>query len=56
MNATKSQLQVERINDCSPSVSLVWFNPATRAMKVAVPAHNQHGVIGLVPYYIAGKF
>jgi len=57
VNATRSQLQVERINGCEPGVSLVWFNPATRVMKVAVPVgRNQRGVVGVVPYFIAGKF
>ncbi|MGO8959420.1 MAG: hypothetical protein ACLQFR_18940 [Streptosporangiaceae bacterium] len=57
VNATSSTLMVERINGCSPGISLVWFNPATRAMTVAIKvAHNQHGVIGVVPYFIAGKF
>lgn len=57
VNATRTQLLIERINGCSPGVSLVWFNPATRAMKGAVPVgHNQDGVVAVVPYFIAGKF
>jgi hypothetical protein len=57
VTATASRLMVERINGCSPGVSLVWFNPATRALTVAVPArHNEHGVVGAVPYFVAGKF
>jgi TolB protein len=57
VNATRTQLQVERINSCSPGVSLVWFNPATGAMTVAIPAaQHQDGVVGVVPYFIAGKF
>jgi hypothetical protein len=57
VTATRSSLMVERINGCSPGVSLVWFNPATRAMKVAIGTHgNQHGVVGLVPYFVAGKY
>jgi hypothetical protein len=57
VNATKTRLEVERINGCSPGVSLVWFNPATRAMKVAIPVgHDQAGVVAVVPYFIAGKF
>lgn len=57
VNATRTQLQVERINGCAPGVSLVWFNPATSAMKVAIPVgHNQEGVVAVVPYFIAGKF
>lgn len=57
VNATRTRLQVERMNECSPGVSLVWFNPATRAMTVAIPVgHNQHGVVAVVPYFVAGKF
>lgn len=34
----------ERINGCSPGISLAWLNPATRPMMVAVPVgHNQDG-------------
>jgi hypothetical protein len=57
VNATRTRLQIERINGCNPGVSLVWLNPATRAMTVAVPvALHQDGVVGVVPYFIAGKF
>ena len=57
VNATRSTLLVKRINACSPGVSLVWFNPASRALTVAIPdGHNQFGVTGVVPYFIAGKF
>jgi hypothetical protein len=57
VNATRSKLMVERINGCMPGISLVWFNPATRAMKVAIPVgKNQEGVTKVVPYFIAGKF
>jgi TolB protein len=57
VNATRSKLMVERINACSPGVSLVWFNPATRAMKVAIDVgKHQVGVRQVVPYFIAGKF
>jgi hypothetical protein len=58
VNATSSKLMVERINGCNPGVSLVWFNPKTRAMKVAIPiaGKNQEGVTSVVPYFIAGKF
>jgi hypothetical protein len=58
VNATSSKLMVERINGCMPGVSLVWFNPKTRAMKVAIPiaGKNQEGVTDVVPYFIAGKF
>jgi hypothetical protein len=58
VNATSSKLMVERINGCNPGVSLVWFNPKTRAMKVAIPlaGKNQEGVNSVAPYFIAGKF
>jgi TolB protein len=57
VTATRSSLMVERINGCSPGISLVWFNPATRAMKVALPVRgHQYGVVGLVPYFVTGKF
>ncbi|HUB40346.1 MAG TPA: hypothetical protein VMA72_15970 [Streptosporangiaceae bacterium] len=57
VNATKSTLMVERINACSPGISLVWFNPSTRKMTVAIAVRqHQAGVTSVVPYYIAGKF
>ena len=58
VNATSSKLMVERINGCMPGISLVWFNPKTRAMKVAIPiaGKNQEGVRDVVPYFIPGKF
>jgi len=57
VNATSSRLLVERINGCMPGVSLVWFNPASRALTVAIPARgHQDGVVGAVPYFVAGRF
>jgi len=57
VNATRSTLMVERISECSPATSLVWFNPATRKMTVAIGvSHHQIGVTAVVPYFIAGKF
>jgi hypothetical protein len=57
VNATRSRLMVERINGCSPGISLVWFNPVTRALTVAIPVHgSQHGVVGVQPYFVTGKF
>ena len=57
VNATASKLMVERINGCMPGISLVWFNPKTRAMKVAIGVgKDQEGVREVVPYFIAGKF
>jgi hypothetical protein len=56
-NATNSRLLVERINGCMPGISLVWFNPATRALTIAIPVKgHQDGVVGLVPYFVTGKF
>jgi hypothetical protein len=55
--ATRTRLLVERLNGCSPGASLVWLNPATHKMTVAVPVHGlQWGVVGVVPYFVAGKF
>ena len=55
--ATRSSLMVERINGCEPGISLVWFNPATRAMTIAIGTHgHQNGVIGIAPYFVTGKF
>jgi TolB protein len=57
VNATKSTLMIERHNACSPGTSLVWFNPATRKMTVAIGvSHHEFGVTAVVPYFIAGKF
>jgi hypothetical protein len=57
VNATRSALMVERINGCQPGVSLVWFNPATQKLTVAIPvSHHQFGVTAVVPYFIAGKY
>jgi hypothetical protein len=57
VDATRSTLMVERINACMPGVSLVWFNPATRKMTVAIPVRgHQQGVTAVIPYFIAGKF
>jgi hypothetical protein len=57
VTATSSRLLVERINGCMQGNSLVWFNPATRALTVAIPVHgHQYGVVGVVPYFVAGRF
>src|SRR5258706_3230862 len=57
VNATSSKLLVERINGCMPGVSLVWFNPATRALTIAIPVRgHQLGVVGVVPYFVVGRF
>ncbi len=57
VSATSSKLMVERINGCNPGVSLVWFNPKTRAMKVVIGVgKNQDGVRSVTPYFIAGKY
>jgi hypothetical protein len=55
--ATRTRLLVERLGGCNPGASLVWLNPATHKMTVAVPVHGlQWGVVGVVPYFVAGKF
>jgi hypothetical protein len=57
VDATRTRLLVERINGCMPGISLVWFNPATRALTIAIPVTgHQYGVVAVVPYFIAGKF
>ena len=57
ITATRSWLLVWRINPCRPGGSLVWLNPATSAIKMAVPEHgDQFGVIATAPYFVAGKF
>jgi TolB protein len=57
ITATRSRLLVQRINGCSPGNSLVWFNPATRALTVAVPdRHHQWGVQQALPYFIQGRY
>ncbi len=57
ITATSSRLMVERINGCENGNSLVWFDPATRAITVAVPDHDrQWGVVAAIPYFVTGKF
>jgi hypothetical protein len=57
VTATSSRLLVERINGCEWGNSLVWFNPASRAITVAVPDHGgQWGVTVAIPYPVTGKF
>jgi hypothetical protein len=54
--ATSTRLMVLRMGPCMSRNSLVWLNPATGALKVAVPEQgNQSGVIGVVPYFVTGK-
>jgi hypothetical protein len=54
--ATSTRLMVLRMGPCMSRNSLVWLNPATGAIKVAVPEQgNQSGVIGVVPYFVTGK-
>jgi hypothetical protein len=59
VTATTSQLMVDRFtSNCSPTPtsSLVWFNPVTNAVQVAIPdVHDQFGVIATVPYFVTGK-
>jgi hypothetical protein len=57
VTATSSRMLVERINGCQQGNSLVWFNPASRAMTVTLPDHDrQRGVIAAIPYFVTGKF
>jgi hypothetical protein len=54
--ATRTQLLVQRLNPCAGGSDLVWFNPATASVTVALPVHDVYGVIGVVPYFVQGKF
>ena len=57
VNATRSTLMVERINGCMPQISLVWLNPKTGRMTIALPdRRNQFGVRKVVPYFVTGPF
>jgi hypothetical protein len=57
ITATRSRLLVQRIVSCEPHNSLVWFNPSTRALTVALPArHHQFGVQVALPGFIQGKY
>jgi hypothetical protein len=57
ITATRTRLLVERFNGCNPGTSLVWLNPATRKLTVAVPVSGQQwGVTSVVPFFVAGKF
>ncbi len=57
ITATRTRLLVERFNGCNPGASLVWLNPATHKMTVAVPVSGrQWGVTSVAPYFVAGKF
>ncbi len=55
VTATRSQLLVERLGACQDHNSLVWFNPVTRSVKVAVPAGSGFGVTSVEPYFVAGE-
>ncbi len=57
ITATRTRLLVERFNSCNPGASLVWLNPATHKMSVAVPVSGrQWGVTSVVPFFVTGKF
>jgi hypothetical protein len=57
LDATHTELLVQRINGCQAHNSLVWFNPASGKLKVAVPAAGtQWGVLNAVPYFVTGKY
>lgn len=55
--ATSHRMMVLRLGPCQSNNSLVWFNPVTKAMTVAVPVSgSQAGVVGVAPYFVTGKF
>lgn len=57
VNATRTRLEVVRFGGCVTGTSMVWFNPATRAMRVALGTHgHEHGVGSAVPYFVTGKY
>jgi len=57
VNATRTRLEVERFGGCVSGNSMVWFNPATRAVRVALGTHGtEHGVESAVPYFVTGKY
>ena len=57
VNATRTQLEVERFGGCVSGTSLVWFNPVTRAVTVALGTSGaEFGVEGAIPYFVTGKF
>jgi hypothetical protein len=57
VNATRTQLEVERFGGCVAGTSMVWFNPATRAVQVTLGTHGtEHGVESAVPYFVTGKY
>jgi hypothetical protein len=54
--ATRSRLLVQR-NAFEGSSSLVWLNPATGAVTVAIPASpGVYGVIWVVPFFASGAY
>jgi hypothetical protein len=47
---------VRRIDGCGQGSSLVWFNPATRALQVVLPAvQHQWGVQEALPAFVQGS-
>jgi hypothetical protein len=57
VNATRTRLEVERFGGCVAGTSMVWFNPATRAVQVTLGTHGtEHGVESAVPYFVTGKY
>jgi hypothetical protein len=57
VNATRTQLEVQRFGGCVSGTSLVWFNPVTRAVTVALGTSGaEFGVEGAIPYFVTGKF
>jgi hypothetical protein len=58
VTATSSELMVDRYTSCgTPAASLVWFNPATKVLQVAIPdVDSQWGVTAAIPYFVTGKY
>jgi len=57
ITATRTRLLVERFNGCNPGASLVWLNPATHKLTVAVPVSGQQwGVTSVVPFFVTVRF
>jgi hypothetical protein len=57
VNATATRLEVERFGGCVAGTSMVWFNPVTRAVTVALGTSGaEFGVEGAIPYFVTGKF
>jgi hypothetical protein len=56
VTATRTRLLVQSLNPCAGGSDLVWFDPVTASVTVALPVHDVFGVVGAVPYFVQGKF